>query len=159
MFDDVAGFTPILQGQGETGVRSQSQANTLARNASPRMRDRALLVERQCTEWGDFLFKMLQAKEAEVQKGQKNQEFLLSQLPDDAKIMIDSHTSSPVYQEDAEKKAFNLHKAGAIDNAALIMLTHPPHEDMLIAQAKARAEAQQKMLAEHPELLTKGKKR
>jgi hypothetical protein len=159
MFDDVAGFTPILQGQGDSGVRSQSQANTLARNASPRMRDRALLVERQCTEWGDFLFKMLQAKEAEVQKAGKNSEFLLSQLPDDAKVLIDSHTSSPVYQEDAERKAFALHKAGAIDNASLIMLTHPPHEDMLIAQAKARDEARQKMLQEHPELLTKGKKR
>ena len=159
MFDDVAGFTPILQGQGEQGVRSQSQASTLSRNASPRMRDRSLICERQCTELGEFSLKMLQAKDAEVHlAGVKGKtEFLLSQLPDDAKVVVDSHTSSPVYQEDAERKAFGLHRAGAIDAEDLIMLTHPPHEDKLRARAKARAEAQQKMIQEHPELLTKGK--
>lgn len=159
MFDDVAGFTPILQGQGEPGVRSQQQASTLSRNASPRMRDRSLLVERQCTEFGEFVLKMLQAKDADVHLAgtKRNTEFLLSQLPDDCRIVIDSHTSSPVYQEDAERKAFALHKAGAIDNEDLIMLTHPPHEDKLRSRAKARAEAQAKMIQEHPELLTKGK--
>lgn len=159
MFDDVAGFTPVMQGQGEQGVRSQAQASTLARNSSPRMRDRSLLVERQCAELGDFALKMLQAKEAEVSKAGKKTEFLLSQLPDDAKVMVDSHTSSPAYQEDSEKRAFALHRAGAIDAEDLIMLTHPPHEDMLRSRAKARAEAQAKLMREHPELLAKGKGR
>ena len=157
MFDDVAGFTPILQGQGAPGVRSQSQANSLARNASPRMRDRSLLVERQCTEWGEFNFRMLQAKDAEVMQADAKTRFLLNQLPDDAKVIVDSHTSSPVYQEDAERRAFLLHRAGAIDAEDLIMLTHPPHEDMLRSRAKARAAAQAKFMQEHPELAFKGK--
>ncbi len=162
-FDDVAGFTPILQGQGEPGVRSQSQSASLTRNASPRMRDRSLLVERQCTELGEFALKMLQAKDAEVittadSGSGKATEFILSQLPDDVRVSIDSHTSSPVYQEDSEKKAFLLQRAGAIDAEDLIMLTHPPHEDTLRARAKARAEAQAKLVAEHPELaFPKGK--
>ena len=139
MFDDVAGFTPVLQGQGEPGVRSQSQTSSLTRNASPRMRDRSLLVERQCTEVGDFALKMLQAKDAEVVKAGKTTEFILSQLPDDARVTVDSHTSSPVYQEDSERKAFMLQRAGAIDAEDLIMLTHPPHEDTLRARAKSRA--------------------
>lgn len=161
MFDDVAGFTPIMQGQGEQGVRSQSQAASLARNASPRMRDRSLLVERQVTELGDFGLKMLQAKEAEVTKDGKKTEFVLSQLPDDARVMVDSHTSSPAYSEDSEKRAFALHRAGAIDAEDLIMLTHPPHEDTLRARAKARAEAQAELVKKHPELAFgkgKGKK-
>ena len=66
MFDDVAGFTGMLKGEGEQGVRSAMQAQAMSRNASPRMRDRALLVERQCTEWGEFNYRMLQAKDAEV---------------------------------------------------------------------------------------------
>ena len=74
-------------------------------------------------------------------------------------MTVDSHTSSPVYQEDSERKAFALAKAGAIDPADLIMLTHPPHEDILYARAKAREEAQAKLLKDHPELLTKGKRK
>ena len=157
MFDDVAGFTAMLKGEGDQGVRSQAQAQALSRNASPRMRDRALLVERQCAEWGEFNFRMLAAKNAEIFNAAAKNKFLLSQLPEDAKVVVDSHTSSPVYQEDAEKKAFALQKAGAIDAADLIMLTHPPHEDILRARAKAREEAQQKLIQQHPELLTKGK--
>lgn len=162
-FDDVAGFTPIMQGQGEQGVRSQQQAAMLARNSSPRMRDRALLVERQCGEWGEFIFRLIQAKDAEVMKEfvgpGKQIEFVLSQLPDDMKVSVDSHSSSPVYQEDNMKLAFGLAKAGAIDGADLIMLTHPQHEDILIQRAKAREAAQAQLLKEHPELLAKGKGR
>ena len=154
-FDDVAGFTPVMSGQGEQGVRSQQQASMLMRNSSPRMRDRALLVERQCEEWGAFNFQMMQAHEAEVFADEKGGHSILAQLPDDAKVIVDSHTSSPIYQEDHEKLAFALAKVGAIDAADLIMLTHPPHQDILIARAKAREAAKAKMLQEHPELLEK----
>ena len=164
MFDDVAGFTPIMQGQGEQGVRSQQQASMLARNSSPRMRDRALLVERQCAEWGEFIFRMMQAKDAEVMRekigSQKGVEFTLDQLPDDVKVAVDSHSSSPVYHDDHLQLAYGLAKAGAVDAADLIMLTHPPHEDILYARAKAREEAQAKLLQQHPELmLQKGKRK
>jgi hypothetical protein len=158
MFDDVAGFTPILSGQGDQGVRSQQQAATLARNSSPRMRDRSLAIERQCVEWGDFCFRMLQAKDASVNQAGKNS-FLLSQLPEDAKLIVDSHSSSPVYAEDHERLAFALAKLGAIDGADTIMLTHPPHMDILIAHAKQREAAQAQLVKEHPELLTKGKRK
>lgn len=156
MFDDVAGFTPVLAGQGEQGVRSQAQAATLARNSSPRMRDRALAIERQCVEWGDFCFRMLQAKDATVNKAGQN-EFLLSQLPEEAKLIVDSHSSSPVYSEDHEKLAFALAKLGAIDGADLIMLTQPPHMDILMSHAKQRELAHAQLVQQHPELLTKGK--
>jgi hypothetical protein len=159
LFDDVAGFTPVLQGQGEQGVRSQAQAAMLNRNASPRMRDRALLVERQCAEWGEINFRILQMKDALLEKAGKSNVFFLSQLPEDTKVGVDSHTSSPVYQDDALRLAVVLQRAGAIDGADLIMLTHPPHEDILVARAKARAAAQAQLLQQHPELLTKGKRK
>ncbi len=162
-FDDVAGFTPVMQGQGESGVRSQQQAQLLARNSSPRMRDRALLVERQCAEWGELILLMMRARDPEVMKEfvgpGKEVEFVLDQLPLDMKAVIDSHSSSPVYTQDHMMMAFGLAKSGAIDGADLIMLTHPPHEDILIQRAKAREAAQAQMLKEHPELLSKGKGR
>jgi hypothetical protein len=159
LFDDVAGFTPVLQGQGEQGVRSQAQAAMLNRNASPRMRDRALLVERQCAEWGEINFRILQMKDAVYERAGQNNRFLLSELPDDAKVTVDSHTSSPVYADDALRLAVVLQRAGAIDGADLIMLTHPAHEDILYKRAKDREAAQAKLLAQHPELLTKGKRK
>jgi len=156
-FDDVAGFAPILAGQGEMGVRAGVHAQTLARNASPRMRDRALIVERQCVEVGDFCFKLLQAKNSSMYLSEKKERFLLSQLEQDFRIMVDSHTSSPAFSEDNERKAFLLARAGAIDNADLIWLTHPPHEDTLIARARDRARQEAELVKEHPELLGKKK--
>lgn len=152
-FDDVAGFMPIMQGVGEPGVRAGSHAQTLARNASPRMRDRALLVERQCVEDGSFCLKLLQAHDAEIYNTITKNKFLLSQLPDDMRVTVDSHTSSPAFQEDAEKKAFALHKAGAIGNQDLIKLTHPPHEDTLVANARKQEEAKAAFLQQHPEAM------
>lgn len=160
-FDDVAGFMPIMQGQGEPGVRAGAHAQTLARNASPRMRDRALLVERQVVGVGDFCLKLLMDKKATVFSTDRKTEFLLSQLPDGYRVAVDSHTSSPAFLEDNQKLAFALARAGAIDAAALIMLTHPPGEDTLVLQARQKAEAQAKLVAQHPELAFgkgKGKK-
>jgi hypothetical protein len=156
-FDDVAGFAPILMGQGDTGVRSSAQTSTLSRNASPRLRDRSLLVERQVTNVGDFCLKLLAVKDPEIKNTEKKQQFMLSQLPDDYHVVVDSHTSSPIFTEDAMQKAFALAKAGAIDGEDLIRLTHPPGEDSLVLHAKQRAEAQAKLMQQHPELLTKGK--
>jgi len=160
-FDDVAGFMPIMQGQGEPGVRAGAHAQTLARNASPRMRDRALLVERQVVDIGDFCLKLMMDKKATVfsTDGGKDK-FMLAQLPDGYRVSVDSHTSSPAFQEDYQKLAFALARAGAIDEASLIMLTHPPHEDTLILQARQRAEAKAEMVKKYPELaFGKGKGR
>lgn len=159
-FDDVAGFTPVMMGMGDQGVRSQAQASTLARNSSPRMRDRALLVERQAVELGEFSLKLLQAKEAEVMKTEGKQEFILAQLPSDYRTTIDSHTSSPVFQEDTRNLAVALRKLGVIDDESTIELVHPPHEDSLVLKARAAAAAKAKLLQQHPELLAgKGTKK
>lgn len=156
-FDDVAGFTPVMMGLGDQGVRSQAQAQTLTRNSSPRMRDRALAVERQAVEQGEFALKLLQAKEAEVMQTEKKQQFLLGQLPQPYRVTIDSHTSSPSFQEDTRNLAIALKRLGVIDDEDTIMLTHPPHEDMLILKARQKAEMQAKLVAQHPELLLGGK--
>jgi hypothetical protein len=157
-FDDVAGFAPILAGQGEQGVRAGVHAQTLARNASPRMRDRALLVERQCVDVGDWCLRLMQAKKPEIYISDKREPFLLSQMNEDFMVSVDSHTSSPAFSEDNERKAFLLARAGAIDHADLLWLTHPPHENILIARARERAQQEAQLLKEHPELLTKGKR-
>jgi hypothetical protein len=158
-FDEAAGFQPIMMGQGEPGVRAGSHAATLLRTGSPRMRDRALLVERQGGAHGDFCFKLLQNKDAEVFVSKLKEQFLLKQLPGDYRIAVDSHSGSPVFQEDIERKAALLSKGGALSPVDLIMLTRPPHQDILMEHAEAREKAQAQFMAQHPEMMTKGKKR
>lgn len=62
MYDDMAGMTPALQGRGESGVRAQGHAETLVRTASPRFKDRALIVERQVESLGGLALDLLKAK-------------------------------------------------------------------------------------------------
>ena len=167
VFEEAGGFTSMTSGQGEAGVRSGAQAQTLLRTSSPRLRDRALIVEDQCAKLADFCFKMSQAKDARVftqpKKGifGKVNEFMLSQLPDDVQVTIDSHTSSPAFSGDQHQLAFALAARGAIDGEALIKMTHPPDEDALVLAYREREEARAQFLKEHPELAVphgKGKK-
>ena len=158
MFDEIGGFKPILQGEGEAGVRAGTHARTLLRTASPKLREKALFVERDAEQSATITMEILQAKDARVFVSRDKEQFLLKQLPEDYHVEVDSHSSSPAFSDDARELAFALKSNGAIDAEELIRLTHPPMEDLLIAGARKRAEAQAKMIAEHPELLTKGKK-
>ena len=161
--DEIAGFGNILSGQGEPGVRAGNHAQTLLRTASPRLRDRALLVERQCADLADKAFQLLAAKEAKAYwtpNGGEETEFLLSQIPEDYRIMVDSHSSSPIYEEDHRETAAFLAKQGVIDGESLLDLLAVPMRDILKERyrelQKSRAQHQQDMIKEaekHPEVL------
>lgn len=159
-FDEAAGFTNILSGEGDPGVRAGVHAGVLLRTSTPRLRDRALIVERQCGEFGTTAFNILRAKEAKVLKTRGEDTFILEQLPKDAEATVDSHTSSPAFSEDIRQMAFNLAKAGVIDGETLIEMLHPPREDTLVERFKKMQEAQAKAMKENPELFAeKNRKR
>lgn len=138
-FDDVGGFEAITKGQGESGVRSGVHAETLVRTATPRLRDRALQIERQCGDVADFCFKMLQQKSARAFRAKDDTEFLLHQIPEGSKVSVDSHSSSPAFSNETKQLAMELLKAGAITPQDFITLTHPPMEDVLEEKAEERA--------------------
>ena len=140
-FDYVGGFENITKGQGESGVRSGSHADTLVRMASSRLRDRSLLVERQLSDVADFAFKLLQAKNASQFTSKDGTSFLLSQLPEDARVHVDSHSSSPAFSQESKQTAVELLKVGAITPKDFIRLTHPPMEDILVQAAEEREAA------------------
>jgi hypothetical protein len=156
--DDVGGFQNILSGQGENGVRAASHAQTLMRTASPRLRDRAILIERQCSEIGNKAFELLRNKEAKAHwSNTLNDTFLLSDLPDDYRVVVDSHSSSPIYQEDHVQMAFSLAKLGIIDGESVIDMVQVPGKEKLKAKLKEKQAREAQLVKEHPELLTKGK--
>ena len=152
MMEKVAGFPPILSGQGEAGVRAGVHADTLSKNASPRLRDQALLVERQCAEAGDATLSAIEAKDPAIYWTQEGQEeetsFHMSQLPDDRRVSVDSHTSSPIYQDDHQNLTFAGLKVGIVDPITAIEELPFRNKDTMILRFKEREAQKMKMLAE-----------
>ena len=161
--NQASGYQNILAGQGEPSVRAGTHAETLMRTAGSRLRDRALLLERECADFAHKVFELMCAKEAKAywtdEKGTES-DFLLSQIPDDYRIMVDSHSSSPIYAQDHAQLAFALAKLQAIGGEDLIQLLPLPRRDLLVTHLRERQEAQAKFIQEHPELLEQhGKKK
>jgi len=167
MIDEVSGFQNILSGQGEPGVRAGNHAETLLRTASPRLRDRALMVERQCADLADKAFELMCANEAKAYWTREGEEFLLAQLPDDRRIMVDSHSSSPIYEDNHQQIAFALAKLQMIGGEDLIDLLPLPRRDLmkehLRTMQEQKAKQQEELLqsvppAERLKVLQGGKK-
>ena len=153
-FDDIAGFSPIMQGMGEAGVRAGMHATSLQRTASARIRDRALKVERQCAELGELCFEVMRNKDPTAY-GKEDEEYLLAQCPEDRQVKVDSHTSSPAFVEDQRQLAFALARSGAITPEGLILLTNPPMMDQLLLMLKKKQDQEAEMIRQNPELLKK----
>lgn len=158
IFNDVAGFTNILSGQGEPGVRAGVHAGVLLRTSTPRLRDRALMAERQCGAFGNLVLAMLKVKDPLTLQSESG-DFIMAQLPADATCSVDSHTSSPAFVDDNRQLTFALAKAEAIDGETMIEMLHPPRQDVLIARLRARQAAEAKYAAEHPELAAEAAKK
>lgn len=183
MFDAMAGFPPVMQGQGDAGVRAQNHAETLVRMASPRFKDRALVVERQVEEVGGLGLDILRAhlpdklpfwvKESEVGpfKGKELEPELyeapapglvalpyqMAHLSERMKVSVDSHSSSPIFSREARELAMMLAQRQAIGPEDFIRMLHPPNEENLIADLEGRQAQQAEMIRQHPELLLRGR--
>lgn len=186
MFDTMGGFTPTLRGRGEKGVRSHAQSESLIRTASPRFKDRALLVERQVEEVGSLALDLLKAhvpealtawvskKNAGIEGAVPNfikslfapiqntvpVDFLLFDLDENCKVVVDSHSSSPAFSHETQQLLFELLHVQAIDQEQLVQHLHPPGMDSMLENLWRAKEERAQQIAEHPELLQeKGKKK
>jgi hypothetical protein len=157
LFDEAAGFSPIMGGQGEPGVRAGVHAQTLVRTSSPRLIDRASRIERQLAQSGYLSLRIMQAEDPSIYITDKGTEFLLEDLPDNFQVEVDSHSASPAFAEDIRQTAIALARAGAIDAEDLLHLMKPPGMDLLIARLRQRQKAQaQQAQEEKKEELVKG---
>lgn len=178
MYEKMAGLTPTLAGRGEHGVRAAGHSDRLTSNASPRFKDRALLIERQVEALGSKALDMLKAKVPEnmtawVMPGDKSVEtelppenpleqtpapgmlpleFTFHDLSDHCAVRVDSHSGSPVFMQETRDLLFNLFKAGLMKGEELVSHLHPPGEDAIIEDIKKAEIAKQKFAAEHPEI-------
>lgn len=141
-FDEASGFSPIMSGQGEPGVRAGVHAQTLVRTSSPRLIDQAARIERQLAETGYLIFRIMQAQDPSIYQTDKGTEFTLQQLPDNFQVEVDSHSASPAFAEDNRQLAIALARAGAVDAQDLIHMLHPPGAQLLLARLKQRQKEQ-----------------
>lgn len=161
--DEIGGFGNILSGQGEGGVRSGNHADMLMKTASPRLRDRSILVERQCADFADTVLAGLEAKNNKLYwtdpANGEEKEFYLSQLPEDRRVSVDSHSSSPIYEDDHKALVGELLKLQIIDGNSALDLLSVPMRDILKDRYKEMQAKKDEMIKAHPELLTHGKKK
>jgi hypothetical protein len=142
MFDEASGFSPIMSGQGEPGVRAGVHAQTLVRTSSPRLIDQAARIERQLADCGYLGLRIQQAMDPYIYKTDKGQDFFLSQLPEGFQVVVDSHSASPAFAEDNRQVAIALARAGAVDAEDLIHMVHPPGAQLLLANLRRRKKEQ-----------------
>lgn len=154
-FEDIAGFDNVLSGKGETGIRSAQHFQGAVRQASPRLRDRAIRAERQCARFGEKILWQMASNDGRVHWTDSGDtggrtDFLLSQLPDDTRILVDSHSSSPIFEQDHANTAAFLFKSGAIDGEDLIDLLPVPNRDALKEKLRKRELSKRQLIQSLP---------
>jgi hypothetical protein len=144
MFDDQAGIGHILQGKGESGVRSKGQADLMARLGSARPKSRALIVEEAAEDIATLLLRSVQDNSDQrfIVPEEKDSEgsplsFLANQFTNDFEVRVDAHSSSPIFVEDRKADAYQLLEAHAIDRETLLELVDPPGVQLLKKRLKA----------------------
>lgn len=170
----LGGFSDLMQGRGESGVRAGTHANTLLKTGSPRLRDRSLLVERQCAMAADLTLALKTAKDgdrywtkADTIEDVTKTSFLLTDLPDDRRVAVDSHSSSPIFADDHQNLIGFGIKAGFIDGEeAIDDLPFPNKErkkQRLREKQQRQAQQIEQLKQQDPEayakLMSKGGKR
>ena len=153
-FEDQAGLGHILQGQGESGVRSRGQADLMARLGSSRPKDRATAVEESAEAIARLI--LLSTQEHSEQRFQvaidgKPLTFTAEEFTKDYEVKVDGHSSSPIFMEDIKHTAITLFEARAIDRATLLEMFDPPNLQELkarLVKIEAQEAQQREMQAE-----------
>jgi hypothetical protein len=150
MFEEASGIVSVLQGRGETGVRSSGHASQLARLGSSRAKKRALIVEDALEKVSTMYLKLMQVYDDTHYTDVQGTRFIAEQFTKNYVVKVDAHSNSPIFTEDLRQLAFNLYKAQAIDKESLLDLLEPPMKQQLKDRLKkmeikqaAAAEAQQ----------------
>jgi hypothetical protein len=166
MFEEMSGITNVIQGKGEQGVRAGSHAGTLMKTASPTLRDRALIAERNCAVAADLTMEIKEAKDdsdywtkADTIQDVRETQFKLMDLPDDWRVEVDSHSSSPIFSDENAQLILAAHAKGIVQTEYVIQnMPFPNREDALAQNRDAAKEKQamiKQLMAENPEAAEK----
>jgi hypothetical protein len=136
MFAEQSGLQNLLQGKGETGVRSGKQTSELARLASARIKKRSLIVEKSLQKMATLYLKFKQVYDDTVYKDTNGLPFAASQFPKSYVVKVDGHSNSPLFVEDHKSLATELLEAHAIDRARFVQMLDPPSMENILLELK-----------------------
>ena len=140
MFSEASGIVSVLQGRGESGVRSAGHASQLARLGSSRAKKRALVVESALEKLATLYLKMMMVYDDTVYTDDGGEKFIAAQFTDDFTVKVDAHSNSPIFMEDMRELAFSLFQAGTIGKERLIEMLDPPMKQLLLEDLKKSAQ-------------------
>lgn len=143
MFEEASGIVSVLQGRGESGVRSSGHASQLARLGSSRAKKRALVIEDALEKLATMYLKAQRLYNPTHLKDVNGLKFIAEQFPEDFVVKVDAHSNSPIFMEDLRALAFNLFKAQVIDKESLLDLLEPPMKQQLKERLKKMQPQQQ----------------
>ncbi len=149
MFDETISLNNLSKGQGDTGVRSKGQTESLLRVGSSRPKKRALTIEDALERIATQYLKLDQQHDEEVLTLENPitipgivkpvERFISSQFTNDYMVKVDAHSSSPIFVEDQKMEAKFLLEAGIIDGESYIDLTQPMNAQVLKEKYKVLA--------------------
>ena len=143
MFEEVSGIGNVLQGKGESGVRSSGHASQLARLGSSRAKKRALVIEDSLEKLATLYLKCMQVYDPTHFKDMEGRPFIAEQFTKDFVVKVDAHSNSPIFMEDMRQLAFNLFEAKVIDKESLLDLLEPPMKQLLKDRLKKMEDKEQ----------------
>ena len=143
MFEEASGIVNVLQGRGESGVRSAGHASQLARLGSSRAKKRALIIEDALEKMATLYLKAMQAYSDRIYTDDQGDKFIANQFTKDFVVKVDAHSNSPIFTEDLRSLAFQLADRGAITKERLIDILEPPMKQLLKEDLRKMEQAQQ----------------
>jgi len=143
MFEEASGIVNVLQGRGESGVRSAGHASQLARLGSSRAKKRALIIEDALEKMATLYLKAMQAYSDRIYTDDQGDKFIANQFSKDFVVKVDAHSNSPIFTEDLRSLAFALADRGAITKERLIDILEPPMKQLLKEDLRKMEQAQQ----------------
>lgn len=144
MFEEASGIVSVLQGKGESGVRSSGHASQLARLGSSRAKKRALIIEDSLEKLATLYLKAMQLYDNTHYTDTEGRKFIAEQFTKDFVVKVDAHSNSPIFMEDLRQLAFNLYKSEVIDKESLLDLLEPPMKQLLKDRLKKMEEKKAK---------------
>ena len=147
----ICGFDNLLSGKGEPGVRSGAQVNPMLKTAGARLKDRSLELERQCAQAADLRLTLMEYKDGRYYwtdpKKQEETSFLIGDLPDDRRMVVDGHTTSPVFADEHQQLLTAGLKLGVVDKRSYVEMMPFQNKDTLIQRIDEAERKQQELLA------------
>lgn len=153
MFAESGGLTGPLSAQEMAGVRAGTQVNTMATLASARPRKRALIVEDILEQASTKFFRVLRRKDETPYPLPNGTAFLLAHVPEETRVTVSAHSSTPLYADTVLAKADRLLKAKAIDLPTYVELVDPPMADALRAKARVLQDSMAKQAQQRFEVM------